>query len=146
MTDEEQLERWNRTSMCRGLPSRLALGLCAALAAAGLGCDSAVADERIEVTAAELPASAGLDAEGVWQSVGWTGDPWQRYPGRVTLVLHHDLGRIPAVMLTYLAFDESGRGAGLAAGDMARVVEVTASTVTVRNDTEADFFCRVVLE
>ena len=118
----------------------------ATVACVGIACGQAEAEELIEITAADLPASAGAGPTGAWQSVGWDADPWHPYPGRATLILHHDLGRAPAVVLTYVAFDDTGRGAGLAAGDMARVIEVADTTVTIRNDTEADFHCRLVLE
>lgn len=118
----------------------LVLGLAAA------GCDGADAQERVELRLDDLPPSAGVEAAAEsWQSVGWQGDPWHAYGGETTLAVAHELGRVPQSVLVYVAFDPSGGGAGLATGDMARVVEVTADRVTIRNDTEADFFCRIVL-
>ena len=122
---------------------RSALVLLVFLAA----CADAGAQERIELGPGDLPPSAGVAPAGdSWQSVGWSGDPWHSFRGETTLVISHSLGRAPQSVLVYLAFDESGGGPGLATGDMARIVEVTSSRVTIRNDTEADFFCRVVLE
>jgi hypothetical protein len=116
------------------------------LLAIAAGCDGAAAQGRIELGLDDLPPSAGVEAAGdSWQSVGWSADLWQSYPGETTLVVAHELGRAPQSVLVYLAFDETGRGAGLATGDMARIVEVTPTSVTIRNDTEADFFCRLVL-
>ncbi len=123
------------------------LALAALLVAPAAGCEDANAQEHIRIGPGDLPPSAGLDATGEgWQSVGWSGDPWQPYPGRATLEFTHDLGRIPTSVLVYLAFDRGGTGAGLASGDLARIIEVTETTVTIRNDTEAELFCRVTLQ
>jgi hypothetical protein len=48
------------------------------------------------------------------------------------------------VVLAYLSFDPEGASAALAAGDLATVVAVSESTVTLRNDTNSEFFLRVV--
>ena len=125
-------------------PAAVVLAL---LLLAPAGCTDAGAQERIELGPGDLPPSAGVVATGdTWQSVAWSGDPWHSFRGETTLVISHSLGRAPTSVLVYLAFDENGGGPGLATGDMARIVEATADRVTIRNDTEADFFCRVVLE
>lgn len=112
---------------------------------AAAGCGDASAQEHVVIGLADLPPSAGLDPTGEgWQSVGWDGE-WHRYPGDVTLEIAHELGREPTAVLVYISFDPDGDGAGLAAGDLARIVEVTETTVTIRNGTDADMFCRVVL-
>jgi hypothetical protein len=89
-------------------------------------------------------ASASVSAEGIWESGPWTGTPWIPFPGRITMQLEHTLGRTPRVVLVYLAFDDEGTDPALAAGDLARVADVTDTTVTVHNDTSATFFVRVV--
>lgn len=122
--------------------------LLAALAAPAAGCADADAQGRIELTADDLPPSAGLDPTGnAWQSVGWgaAGDPWQRYPGDTTLVVPHDLGRAPTGVWVYVSFSENGTRPGLATGDMAIVVEATDGQVAIANTTEADLYCRIVL-
>lgn len=88
-------------------------------------------------------ANAGV-RDGVWESGPWEGVPWIPFPGRVTIEFEHSLGRAPTVVLVYLAFDPEGTDAALAAGELARVVEVTDGTLTIRNDTNAGFFVRVV--
>lgn len=109
------------------------------------GCSAAGAQEHIRLTAEELPASAGLDATGeVWQSVAWRGD-WHRYPGEAIVEVEHGLGRAPMGVLVYLSFQEDGESAGLATGDLARILEVTPTHVQIRNDTEADLYARIVL-
>ena len=124
------------------------LALPAVLATATTGCGEADAQARIVLTRDDLPPSAGLDATGdAWQSVGWqaSGDAWQSYPGDTTVVIPHDLGRVPTGVWVYVSFADSGARPGLATGDMAIVVEATDTEVAVANTTEADLFCRVVL-
>lgn len=121
-----------------------ALGSLVLSAAAG-GCGDASAREYVVLDLDDLPPSAGLDPTGEgWQSVGWEGD-WHAYPGGVTLEVTHGLGRVPTAVLVYVAFDPDGRGAGLAAGDLARIVDVTETMVVVHNGTDADMFCRIAL-
>lgn len=118
------------------------------LVAASAGCGEADAQGRIELTRDDLPPSAGLDDTGTaWQSVGWgaSGDGWQPYPGETTVVVPHDLGRVPTGVWVYVSFDAAGSRPGLATGDMAIVVEATETEVAVANTTEAELFCRIVL-
>lgn len=91
-------------------------------------------------------ANASVSPEGVWESVPWSGQdtPWLPFPPRITAELEHTLGREPRVVLVYLAFDPEATEPALAAGDLARVVEVTETTVTVHNDTSGSYFFRVV--
>ncbi|MCC6877182.1 MAG: hypothetical protein IT378_22950 [Sandaracinaceae bacterium] len=95
-------------------------------------------------TAPEL-ASASVDpVTGVWESVPWSGADWLPFPPRVTMQVEHGLMGAPRVVLVYIAFDASGANAGLAAGDLALVVEVDASTITLANGTSGGFFVRIV--
>lgn len=110
-----------------------------------LGC-KAKADQRIVVT--DLP-QASTTVDGSWQSAPFfssaTPTEWISYPGSATLEIHHGLGRVPSLINVYLSFDENGTGAGLAAGDLAHIIEVNATTIELSNDTEQDYFARVVL-
>jgi hypothetical protein len=108
-------------------------------------CDTNLTPQTIELGIADHPPSAGVTDGDQWQSVGWLGDLWLRYPGRSTIVMEHALGRMPTSVLVYLSFDEDGAGSALTAGDTARVVSVDDRFVTIRNDTDADFFIRIVL-
>jgi hypothetical protein len=112
------------------------------------GCDQATDPSAIVLTAGDLPASAGYDmASGTWQSVGFAaGDAWHDYPGRATLSIEHGLPRAPRVVLVYISFESDGSGATLASGDLAQIDAVDATSVVVHNRTDADLFCRVVLE
>lgn len=139
--------RGGRTAFPFGLSwVLLPYALSAGLTIGSAGCEGADAQERIVLGPGDLPASAGVQpGADAWQSVAWGGDRWQPYPGEATVQFSHDLGRMPVSVLVYVAFDEAGRGAALAAGDLAHMVEVTETTVTIRNDTEADLFCRLTL-
>src|SRR5690349_16359732 len=112
------------------------------------GCNGASADERIELQVADLPLASS--AEGGFETAPFDQGPWLRYPGRATLVVHHALGRAPRQILVYLSFHPTpipaGGGAGLAVGDLARIVAADAESVTIRNDTEGDYYVRLVLE
>ena len=116
------------------------------------GCANSKDPSRIEITAADLPASAGVicnsgQTEGCsWQSSDWDNDPWLFYPGKATVAIEHGLGRVPTGTWLYIAFEEEGAGAALAAGDLARISSVTATHVEIKNDTNADYFCRLVLQ
>ncbi len=94
-------------------------------------------------------AMASIDPEtGSWQSGPWAADgvTWLPYPPRGQIQVEHALGRVPTTVMVYLSFDATGANPALAAGDLARVVDVDASTVTVWNDTNGRFFARVVVQ
>ncbi len=108
------------------------------------GCQSTKAEEKITITAAELP-NASILPTGQWQNVPWSGAPWTRYPAASTLTLEHGLGRQPANVSVYIAFDDTGASSALSAGDITQIREVTDTVVTLHNATQEDFFIRVVL-
>lgn len=131
----------------RGLTARVASGTVGAallvLALLG-GCRSAKVRAVRQVDASELCPDV-LPGER-WQSAPWTGGcDWVRLGAREGIEVPHDLGRPPASVLVYLSFVPSGAEAVLAAGDMARIVEVTDTTVTVANATEQPMYARIVL-
>lgn len=109
-------------------------------------CRGVDAQERMTLTLADLPPSAGPGTTGTWQSVGWQGDLWHRFSGRLELEIEHDLGREPQLVMVYLSFAPDGAPAALAAGDLAQIVQVDASTVTLVNQTNQEFFCRIVIQ
>ncbi len=104
--------------------------------------------DELYVYTADSPelANASVSPEGVWESAPWSGQdaPWILYPPRATIELEHTLGREPTTVLVYLAFDEEATAPALAAGDLARIVEVTDTTITIHNDTSGSYFFRVV--
>jgi hypothetical protein len=83
---------------------------------------------------------------GIWESAPWSGAAWIPFPKRVTITLDHSLGHRPWQVITYLSFDRDGTLPATAAGDLARVVRVDASSITLHNDTNGDFFIRVTLQ
>lgn len=90
-------------------------------------------------------AMSGLSGDG-WQSAPWTGAPWIAYSPRAQIRITHPLGRTPRTVLVYLSFVEEGTTPALAAGDLARVLTVTSSEITIWNDTNGTYFARVVIE
>ncbi|MEM9190300.1 MAG: hypothetical protein AAGF12_14040 [Myxococcota bacterium] len=134
------------SSFWLGRRSCLVVGfLC--LASGLASCSNASAEERIELLPSDLPPSAGTDTRGVWQSVAWRGDPWQRIPENGTVVFPHDLGRIPRRVSVYLSFSQSGESAGLAAGNLGRITDVNDTTIAIKNDTNTrSLFCRLVAD
>lgn len=88
--------------------------------------------------------SASVSAEGVWESAPLEGVPWIPFTGRLTVELEHTLGHRPRIIQVYLAFDVDGTDPGLAAGDLARIVQADEEIVAILNDTNAEYFMRVV--
>jgi hypothetical protein len=108
------------------------------------GCALPTGDMVVYTAASPELAGASVSPEGIWESSPWSGTPWIAYPERITVQLEHTLGRAPRAVLVYLSFDADGIDPVLAAGDLASIVEVTETTITVRNDTNAALFVRVV--
>jgi hypothetical protein len=94
-----------------------------------------------------LPMSMVDLSPDAWESSPWFGTDvhWIPYGPHVQLQLEHNLGRVPTGVITYISFVESGQNPSQAAGDLARLVEVTADHVTVWNDTNGSYFARVVV-
>lgn len=129
------------------IPRAALLGACA-IAVSLAGCDGANADERRVIALADLPGQRLDEERCVWQSVPWSGTEWLSYPGRVTLDMEHPLGICggePADVTVYLSFDRQGRFAAQGAGDPVVVESVSASRVVLRNNTNQDYFVRVVV-
>jgi hypothetical protein len=134
------------------IPLLLALAATMSLCAAGTGCGRAPPGTLFDfpTDAPELALASFDPLSGVWESAPWTGASWLPFPGQVQVRVAHSLGRIPRVVMVYLTFREVPLGGdldappALAAGDLARVIEVTDTTITVWNDTNGDYFARVV--
>jgi hypothetical protein len=82
-----------------------------------------------------------------WESAPWSGPgvEWLSYGPHVQLQVQHQLGRVPTGVNTYISFVASGQNPSQAAGDLARIVEVTDDHVTVWNDTNGSYFARIVV-
>lgn len=107
-------------------------------------CGDASAQDPISLT-----SPCAVTDGGVWESAGWPPAPrceWLPFEGRTTVELAHDLGPLtPRDVSIFLAFEPDGRSAAPAAGDLARILAVDSETVTLRNETNQDFFLKVVL-
>ncbi len=94
-------------------------------------------------------AGASVDPEtGSWQSAPWSapGVTWLPYPPQGRLLVEHGLGRVPSTILVYLSFAPNGESSVLAAGDLARVLDADASSVTLWNATNGSYFARIVVQ
>jgi len=114
--------------------------------AAACGDAAALDPLELESTCAETQLLGGEIA--AWESAGWPPDPrcdWLPFDGRRTVELSHGLGRTPADIAIYLAFEPDGRMGAPAAGDLARILAADETTVHLRNETNQDFFLKVVL-
>lgn len=82
-----------------------------------------------------------------WESAPWMPQDvgWIPYPGHVQLDIEHGLGREPQGVLVYLSFTPDGRNPGLAAGDLAQLRAVDETHVVVWNNTNGDYYARVVV-
>ena len=115
--------------------------LTLSLAACGLP----TSDTFVYEADAPEPANASV-VEGKWQSAPPFGADWLPYPPRATLEVAHGLGRTPVNLDVWLSFEESGAEPAKAAGDLARWIDADDATVTVRNETSAMFFARIIVE
>ena len=134
--------------MSRCLVGYWSLMLLMAATVGTAGCTVEVDNAAVYTATSPELSGASLSTEGVWESTPWSdpNQPWLRYPGRGTIQLEHGMGRVPRLVMVYLAFDSVGTEPGLASGDLARLVDADENTVTIRNDTSASFFVRVVLQ
>ena len=98
-----------------------------------------------------LPAAMVIPTGDAWESSPWTspdGGPevrWLPYAPHVQLQVEHGLGRQPTAVVTYISFVETGLDPSQAAGDLARLVDITPDHVTVWNDTNGSYFARIVV-
>ncbi|GAB4198394.1 MAG: hypothetical protein OHK0013_07440 [Sandaracinaceae bacterium] len=125
-----------------------ALAFVTSIATAIVGCGRPPPGGVVIFTASSPELSmASIDPEtGSWESAPWSpGETgWIPYPPRGQIQVEHGLERVPRVVLVYLSFDRSGAAPGLAAGDLARIVDADERTITIWNDTNGSFFARVV--
>lgn len=94
-----------------------------------------------------LPSAMLDPATNVWESSPWSGTDvhWLPYGPHVQLQVQHGLTRMPTGVITYISFVENGLDPSQAAGDLARIVEVTEDHVTVWNDTNGSYYARIVV-
>ena len=130
------------------IPTATVLAILLSVGPLGCGDDSG-SSEPVPVLLEELPCQ-GVDEVGIWQSappaefaVG--GCQWFRFRGNTTYVFDHPLGRVPSIVLGYIAFTPDGVGATLASGNEFLELARTETTVTLRNGQNQEFWLRLAL-
>ncbi len=106
--------------------------------------------ETIEVSLDELPCESE-PTPGLWEShppPPLTDDAcrWFPFNANNTYIFEHPLGRVPTLVVGYIAFGSDGEGATIGSGNVFLVNAQDASTVTVKNDQNQDFSLRLVLQ
>ena len=120
---------------------------CAAIAAASLGCANGgpfTCDRSAEGNP-PIRYTEGTAEDGVYMSSPWEGDLLY-FPGGTRYALEHKLGKAPRWVTSYLSFDREGtRASSLAqpAGNQVVILDVNETTVTVANDSCADYWLLV---
>lgn len=104
------------------------------------------AGELVVYAEGDPELAAATVEDGVWESAPWSepGVEWLPYPPRATIQVEHTLGEEPRSVLVYLSFDPQGAQPAMAAGDLARIVAIDGESISVRNETSAGFFARIV--
>ncbi|HLV66355.1 MAG TPA: hypothetical protein VKY73_11115 [Polyangiaceae bacterium] len=131
----------------RGLLRSLALLLPLLVGpSGGLGCASSCADAVDETP---VPVREGTRDGWCYETAPWDGT-YLEFPPQRRFEIHHDLGRVPPVVVTYVGFEatplvDGGNGEiAETAGNIAVIEAVTDEIVRVRNDTCETFYLRVV--
>ena len=106
-------------------------------------------NDTVDIALTDLSCEA-LETTGLWAShpLPPADAPctWLAFDGASTYIIEHGLGAAPTLVVGYIAFEESGVGATIASGDAFSIRDADATTVTVRNGTQQDFFLRLVLQ
>ena len=126
---------------------RCRLVLAVFLGVAALACGDASGRDAMEVPLSELPCQS-LSDEGIWESVSFppSSCDWFDYQAQTTYEFFHPLGRVPRIVIGYIAFSADGTGASEAVGDTFLVQDASETTVTVTSAQNQDFFLRLVLQ
>jgi hypothetical protein len=120
----------------------------AALAVVPLGCGNSgpLTCDRTAVGNPTIRYSEGEVKDGVYMSSPWDGE-LLFFPGGMHYALEHKLGSAPRWVSSYLSFDrEATRASSLApaAGNQVVILDVNDTTVTLANDSCADYWLLVV--
>ena len=120
-----------------------------ALVVLATGCGSS-GGETIEVSLADLPCHM-QNAEGTWESAPLppiTDEQclWFLVRANNTYIFEHPLDGVPLQVIAYIAFNADGTGSTIASGNAFLLNAVDASTITIKNAQNQDFWLRLVLE
>jgi hypothetical protein len=120
---------------------------CAALAAASLGCTNGApftCDKSAEGNP-PIRYTEGTAVDEVYMSSPWEGELLY-FPGGMRYALEHKLAKEPRWVTSYLSFDRGGTttsSVAQPAGNQVVIVDVNETTVTVANDSCADYWLLV---
>ena len=119
----------------------------AALAAGPLcgGCTNALVCDRSAEGNPSILYTQGEAVDGVYMSSPWEGE-LLHFPAGTHYALEHKLGVAPRWITSYLSFDRGGTSeSSLAqsAGNQVVIVDVNDTTITVANDSCADYWLLV---
>jgi hypothetical protein len=120
------------------------------LIALAAGCGDLDEGETIEVSLADLPCQM-QNAVGIWESappppIADEQCLWFSFDPNSTYVFQHPLGRIPSIIIGYIAFESNGTAATIGSGNVLLINGADESTVTIRNGQNQRFWLRLVLE
>ena len=117
-----------------------------------LGCAAcgSAAGATFDVPVDDLPCEMERPG-GIWESappppVAVGECLWFPFEANNTYIFEHPLGRVPSVIIGYIAFSGDGRGATIASGDAFLINGANESTVTIRNGQNQSFSLRLVLQ
>ncbi len=127
--------------MRRKSPSTYGSVVPLALAALLAGCPTATGGS-VELT---LEGGTLVDGGGVWTSTtSWSSDFFEIAADQTATVLH-GLGRVPVLIQIYVAFPESPVRVGIASGNLAEIVAVTDTAISIHNFTGTLYVYKIVL-
>lgn len=120
----------------------------AALAAGNSGCGRGgpLTCDRTAEGNPTIRYTEGEVKDGVYMSSPWEGELLY-FPGGMHYALEHKLGAAPRWVSSYLSFDREGTNASNlapAAGNQVVILDVNDTTVTLANDSCADYWLLVV--
>lgn len=130
------------------------LFLCAS-ATGGFGCSAGAKSEKA-IKADDLPES-GEAADGAgWETASFPnaddcaedGSRWLKLDRKSKsegLLIAHELGRVPSLILSYTSPNASGCGSTLGAGDSVIIDYADEEKVKIHNNTNSAVYVRLVL-
>lgn len=97
----------------------------------------------------DLPCHSTSEV-GVWQSapappLAVDECAWLFFAGNTTYVFEHELGRVPTIVIGYIAFEADGLGATVASGNSLVEAGREETSITIKNTQNQDFFLQLVL-
>ncbi|MEP7123834.1 MAG: hypothetical protein ABJE95_23095 [Byssovorax sp.] len=132
--------------MRRAAATFLAIGAAIATGTLGCGNSGPLTCDRSAEGNPTIRYAEGEVKDGVYMSSPWDGELLY-FPGGMHYGIEHKLGAAPRWINSYLSFDREGtRASSLAqaAGNQVVILDVSDTTVTLANDSCADYWLLVV--